>query len=430
MMNPRRVLAFAGVVLAGTLLTACSESGSSAQSKTPKPLKPLHCYVGGTMRPVMQKLAKLYEAKTAQKVNIDSAGSGDLLKTIQDQQFGDLYVSHDPFSDMLMARGLGLQGWTTAVVTPVIVVPKGNPKHITSVKNLARPGLKLAMTDPRKSTAGHIVGVIFDKARLRQQIEGNIVKHSQGSGQAADWVGAGDVDAAILWNASAHKRLDKLDIVPIEAACVPIPGIDTVTSATNKVYDIGRIKVTIATLKCSKQPEAATKFAEFVVANRSIFAAEFGFSPAPDSLVAPKLSLHCDAALRPGIAEAVSAFEKKTGAKIRANYQDSGTLIAAIRLKQAGDLYLPRNVKYLDMLTTSGCVEGRTKIASRVPTITASKGKQENIAAPADLAIGLLKYSQNKPLARQFMDYLAGPEGQAILRRHHYTKAPKMPTAE
>ncbi len=520
MTNPRRIIAFAIVVLAGTLLAACGESGSSGQPKPHKRHKPLHCYVGGTMRPAMEKLAKLYEAKTGQKVDIDSAGSSDLLMTIQDQQVGDLYVSHDPFSDMLMARGLGLQGWTLAVVTPVIVVPKGNPKNIKSVKDLARPGLKLATTDPRKSTAGHIVGVIFDKAQLRRQIESNIVKHSQGSGQAANWVGIGDVDAAIIWNAAAHQRLDKLDIVHIDSEYAPISGIDAVTSATKKVYDIGRIKVTIATLKCSKLPQAATKFAEYVMANRAIFTDEFGFSPAPDSLVAPKLSLHCDAALRLGMADAVRAFEKKTGAKIQANYQDSGTLIATIRLKQAGDLYIPGDVEYLDMLAATGSVEHRTKIACLVPVIIVPKGNPKNIASlkdltkpgvklglgnpktchmgrlceqlwaknnidPAaikartvyssktvnqlgekvrtnsvdaaivwdaiaaelakdvdiieippernirsDVVIGLLKYSHNKPLARQFAGYLSGAEGQDILRRHHYTiGTPKMPAA-
>ena len=40
---------------------------------------PLHCYVGGTMRPAMEKLAADYEEQTGQKVVIDAAGSGELL---------------------------------------------------------------------------------------------------------------------------------------------------------------------------------------------------------------------------------------------------------------------------------------------------------------------------------------------------------------
>ena len=145
MANARTIVSAACLVLAGALSAGCGKN-NSGQSQAGKPL---HCYVGGTMLPAMEKIARLYEAQTGQKVELDSADSGELMIRIQTQEVGDLYVSHDPFLDMLMAKGLGRQSWTMAVVTPVIVVPKGNPKGIKSVKDLARPGLKLALTDPR-----------------------------------------------------------------------------------------------------------------------------------------------------------------------------------------------------------------------------------------------------------------------------------------
>jgi len=442
---------------------------------------------------------------------LDSADSGALMIRIQTQEVGDLYVSHDPFLDMLMAKGLGHQGWTMAVVTPVIVVPKGNPKNIKSVKDLARPGLKLGMSDPEKSTVGRILPVIFGKAGLREQIEANIVKRSRGGGAVANWVSIGDVNAAIIWDAVAFLRKDKLDVVTIDPQYAAIPGVDAVTSATNKSYDIGRIKVTIASLKCSKQPGAAGKFAEFAVAHRSVFVDDFGFSPVPDSLVTGALSLHCGAGLRVAMEDAVRVFEKQTGARIEASYQGSGTLISAIRLKQQGDLFMPGDVGYLDMLATDGSVEDRRTIAWFVPVIIVQKGNPRKIATLADLtapgiklgmgnpdacqvgrlceqlwaknniapnvikartvyssmtvnelgvkvqtnsvdaaivwnavavqfakdvdvvpippaqniyskvAVGLLKYSRNKPLAKQFMAWLAGPRGREIFKRHQYT---------
>ena len=36
------------------------------------------------------------------------------------------------------------------------------------------------------------------------------------------------------------------------------------------------------------------------------------------------------------------------------------------------------------------------------------------------VAIGLLKYSTNKPLAERFMDFLAADEGREIFKRHGY----------
>jgi len=365
----------------------------------------------------MEKLVKLYEQKTGRKVEINPGGSGELMVNIQARQNGDLYVCHDPFGGTLMGKGLGRRLWTVAVVTPVIAVAKGNPKNIRSVRDLARPGLKLAMTDPNHSTTGYIIPVVFDKAGLRKEIEANIVKRSRGGSTAANWVGIGDVDAAIIWNAVTHLRADTLDAVPIDPPYTAIPGVDAVTSATNKVYDIGRIKVTLATLQCSKQPDAAAEFAQFVADNRAIFTNEFGFSPAPESAATGgKLSLHCGAGLRPAMEQAVRAFEAKTGAKIEASYQDDGALISTIRLKQTGDLYMTGDPGYLDMLATDGSVEARRDVAWFVPAIT---GPERN--TPSPMAIGLLKYSTNKPLATRFMDFLAGPEGKEIFKRHDYS---------
>ena len=64
MTNIRRIVALGVVVLVGTLLAACGGSES-------KHGEALHCYVGGTMRPVMEKLAKLYEALKIREAGLE-----------------------------------------------------------------------------------------------------------------------------------------------------------------------------------------------------------------------------------------------------------------------------------------------------------------------------------------------------------------------
>ncbi len=51
---------------------------------------------------------------------------------------------------------------------------KGNPKGIQGVKDLARDGLKIGLTDQDYSTLGHICPVMFDRTGLRKEIESNI----------------------------------------------------------------------------------------------------------------------------------------------------------------------------------------------------------------------------------------------------------------
>jgi len=74
----------------------------------------LLCYVSGTMRSVMEELARQYEAKTGLIVQIDYAGSGELLIKIEQTKQGDLYVCHDPFLAALMNKGLTDKAWTVA----------------------------------------------------------------------------------------------------------------------------------------------------------------------------------------------------------------------------------------------------------------------------------------------------------------------------
>jgi ABC-type molybdate transport system substrate-binding protein len=74
----------------------------------------------------------------------------------------------------------------------------------------------------------------------------------------------GNADASIVWNAVAFLRRDELEAIPIEEKLLPARGVDTVTSATKKIHDLGEIRVTIATLKCSRNLDAAARFASFV----------------------------------------------------------------------------------------------------------------------------------------------------------------------
>jgi len=501
-----------GSALLGTVticLAAISGCGDGSDESSGK--QPLICYVGGTMRPVMEKLAKDFEQQTGRKVQIDSAGSGELLIRIMTQQRGDLYVCHDPYQEMLQRKGLSERGWTLALVTPTIVVQKGNPEKIRSVKDLARAGLKLAMTDPTHSTTGYILPRIFEKAGVRDAIKANIVKRMRGGGSAANLVAMGDVHAAIVWDAVAYLRRDKLDAVPIEPACRPVSGVDAVTSSTGRSYDIGRIKVTMDVLKCSRQVKAAWAFANFVSDHRKVFAEQFGFTSAGPAVAGGKLYIHCGAGIRPAMEDAAAAFEKKTGAKLTVSYQGSGTLITTIKLKQQGDLYMPGDVWYLQQLEKDGSVVSRKLITYFVPVIIVPKGNPKKVKSLADLvrpgmklgvgnpkacqigrmthqifaknkidpaavrerttfssvtvnelglkvqtdsidaaivwdavaanfakdvqvvkipreqnlisrvAIGLLKFSQNRPLAERFTSFLAAPEGQAIFASHGYT---------
>ena len=239
----------------------------------------LYCHVGGTMRPVFEKLAEVYEADTGIKVEINSAGSGELLANIELLAEGDLYISHDPFLDIIMGKDLAINGWTLGEIYPVIIVQKGNPKNIRTLNDFTREDVQLALTDYRLSTLGRMLPTIFGKAGINldaMTVQKNVIVHRSGS-YVANLVSMKNADAALVWAAVAALRRNTLDSIPITEN-LPVPHVDAVTSATGKSYILAPVRVTICSLKCSKQPEESEAFIKFVTSGRvKDILEEYGF---------------------------------------------------------------------------------------------------------------------------------------------------------
>jgi len=270
------------LIVAGMMLAGCGEKDEDT----------LVFYVGGTMQPAMAELAKIYTDRTGQAIEIDKSGSGVLLGRIRLEKSADVFICHDPFLDELMENKkgqLGVDAWRVSQITPVIVVQPGNPKGIKTIGDLAGKGIKVVVTDLDYSTCGHMLATMFEKDGVdivqeekriflrKDGVEKEITTFRSGS-RTCDTVKNRKFDAAIVWNAVAHLRGDAVQVISI-GKHLPIAGVDTITSATEKIRDLGRISVTVATLKCSKKLKAARKFAEFIASEEAQKTfAEFGFT--------------------------------------------------------------------------------------------------------------------------------------------------------
>ena len=263
--SSRRATIKVAVLLAAAVVTLGGCSGESDEALT--------VHVGGTMRPVMIKLAAMYKAETGQEVTINAAGSGELLAQIEEKKTGDVYICHDPFLAILMKRGLGVDGWTVAHLTPVIVTPKDNTT-INDLKDAVKEDVALVLTDFEKSTLGWLLPTIFKKAGfdIAEMKKLPKLKTVRKGSQAANDVQTGNSDAAIVWNAVWYLRRDQIRKVDIIDEYLPTPGVDAVTTATEKKgkYTLMPVRVTVATLTCSDQPAAAKKFAEWLASKTAV----------------------------------------------------------------------------------------------------------------------------------------------------------------
>jgi molybdate transport system substrate-binding protein len=229
---------------------------------------PLVCHVGGTMTPLFLDLAAAYRDQGGAAVSITSAGSGELMATIELQHHGDLYVCHDPFMDRLMARGLGINAWRLAELKPVLIIAKGNPKQITGLKDLYRDDVRVMLTNREHSTLGNMLPIIFQRAGLDLDAlfrDKQVDTHRSGS-HVANLLIMDACDAALVWQVVAHLRADEVDVIRIDPH-LPRPGIDTITSATGKEYPVAPVRVTITRLACSTQAAVAEDFVRFTLSD-------------------------------------------------------------------------------------------------------------------------------------------------------------------
>ena len=393
-------------VAAAVLLTGCG--GESSENA------PLRCYVGGTMKPAMEELAKAYEAQGGRHVDLDFGDSGASIIKAETPGRGDLIVVHDPFHAALVRKGLSQGGWLVATMKPMIAVPKGNPLGIHGLRDLARPGLRLILTDAEYSTVGHLVARMLKKAGIEEAVEKNVTTRTRMGGEAANAVVLGHADASIVWNAVIFLRSDKLEAVPIELDYQLIPGVDVVTSATFGRIDMGVSKVTIDVLKCSPQPAAARAFAEFCASDKAeeIWQRQ-GFLPPPpgprtladepapaaagDVKPGATIFLYAGAALKPALEELTEAFRAKTGSRVECDYGGSGMIISRVRLSKRGDLFMPGEKWYVDQAAQDGLVASQKNVCYFVPVILVQKGNPKNVKTLADLARPGLRLGLGNP---------------------------------
>jgi molybdate transport system substrate-binding protein len=249
-----------------------------APSKNAK--EPLLCIVAGTMQPAMEELGAHFEKATGEKVIFDFLDSGQLLSKIETTKKGDIYVAHDPYPRELIKKGYAAKCWNVASLSPVIVVAKGNPKKIAGLKDLAKPKLKIVLTEYADSPLGNVLPRMAEKAGVWNKMQPNLVNKARSGTETANAVESGAADAAVVWNSVATLRADKLDIIPIENEFLPMPVVDFAIGLTGERIDLGNVRIGVATLACSKNKTAANAFAEFCASAEGAETwAKFGFAP-------------------------------------------------------------------------------------------------------------------------------------------------------
>jgi len=219
----------------------------------------LAVFAAAAARPAINQVCEAFEDKCGVKVEVNYGGGGEVLSRMILGKRGDVYIAPEQ-SFMATAREKAAvkpeSVRTLAYMVPVIAVENGNPKHISGLADLARRGVRVAITRPETTLLGRYAPEIFKKAGLGEDIERNIVTYASDPGSLLTLLLMGKVDAGIIWHFYETLAPDRIEVILFPP---------------EQLTGIGEMQVAISTY--SRNPRLAQQFIDFVTSaqDRAIF---------------------------------------------------------------------------------------------------------------------------------------------------------------
>lgn len=206
-------------------------------SETPAQ-KNLLLYCGSAARPPVEEIVSLFESQYKIKTTVIYGGSGYLLAQMKLSKKGDIYFpGSSDFMEKAKYTGEVFPETEQKIVymLPAICVPKNNPENIQSLKDLSRPGMKLAIGNPEYVCIGTYAVEIIEHALSNPekiQLKKNIVAYTESCEKTATLISLKSVDAIIGWDIFEHQ--DSVRIKCIKLKSPEIIRISYLSAAVSK----------------------------------------------------------------------------------------------------------------------------------------------------------------------------------------------------
>jgi len=180
-------------------------------------VKELLLYCGAGIRPPADELVEIFGREYGVKVALDYAGSEVLLAKIKLARQGDLYMPGDKhYVEQAAQEDMILSRRSVCYWIPTILVQKGNPKKISGLEDILKPGIKLGLGNPGACAIGRTSKQILAKNNITwKDIEKNLIFQSLTVNELGMQIQAKSLDAVIVWDAMARYYSEYGDEISI-----------------------------------------------------------------------------------------------------------------------------------------------------------------------------------------------------------------------
>ena len=179
-------------------------------------------FAGAASKPPTEEAAKVFEKKTGVKVDIVFGGSGFVLSQMMLAKKGDIYFpGSSDFMEIARKKGAVVAETEQKVVYLVqaINVQKGNPKGIFNLRDLTRPGVRVAIANPEGVCVGLYAVETIEKefsAAEKAAFKKNLANYTESCEKTATAISLKTVDAVIGWSVFQHWDPARIETIPLK----------------------------------------------------------------------------------------------------------------------------------------------------------------------------------------------------------------------
>jgi molybdate transport system substrate-binding protein len=200
-------------------------------------------------------------------VTFNFGSSGDLAASIESEGTADVFASASGTYMDEVSDKVGITGRVDFAQNKlVIITPPDNSANITSLKDLANPGVQVVLA-AEGVPVGDYARQALDTAGISKAVLANVVSNEEDDASVVAKITAGEGDAAIVY------------VSDVTSAVAPQVTAVTIPDAINVVATYP-----IAVVSTSTDPDIAQTFVTYVTGSEGeATLADFGFLPPPAS---------------------------------------------------------------------------------------------------------------------------------------------------
>jgi len=181
-------------------------------------------FAGAASKPPTEEAAKAFEAKTGVNVHVIFGGSGYVLSQMMLGKKGDLYFpGSSDYMEIAKKKDVVFPETEKSIVylVPAINVQKGNPHNVKTLKDLTRPGLKVAIANPEGVCVGAYAVEIVESVFTPQNKEAfrkNLINYTESCEKTATAISLKAADAVIGWRVFHYWDPERIETIPLDKA--------------------------------------------------------------------------------------------------------------------------------------------------------------------------------------------------------------------